>query len=35
VLNDNRLARRDRELLAEDMNRLQDFREHFRDYGVR
>jgi hypothetical protein len=35
VLNDNRLARRDREVLAEDMNRLQDFREHSRDYGVR
>lgn len=34
VLNDNRLARRDRETLADDLSRLQDFRDHFRDYGV-
>jgi hypothetical protein len=34
VLSDNRLARRDREVLTEDANRLQDFREHSRDYGV-
>jgi hypothetical protein len=35
VVNDNRLAPRDREVLNDDLGRLQDFREHVRDYGVR
>ena len=34
VVNDNRLASRDRDVLKDDLNRLQDFRAHFRDYGV-
>jgi hypothetical protein len=35
VLNDNRLSPRDRDVLNDDLRRLQDFREHARDYGVR
>jgi hypothetical protein len=35
VVNDNRLAPRDRDLLSDDLNKLRDFREHTRDYGVR
>jgi hypothetical protein len=34
VVNDNRLAPRDRDILNDDLNRLQDFRAHVRDYGV-
>jgi hypothetical protein len=34
VVNDNRLAPRDRDVLNDDVNRLQDFRAHVRDYGV-
>lgn len=34
VVNDNRMAARDREVLNDDLSRLQDFREHVRDYGV-
>jgi hypothetical protein len=34
VLNDNRLSTRDREALKDDLNRLQDFRAHYREYGV-
>jgi hypothetical protein len=34
VVNDNRLAPRDRDILNDDLNRLQDFRTHVRDYGV-
>jgi hypothetical protein len=33
-VNDNRLAPRDRDVLNDDVNRLQDFRAHVRDYGV-
>jgi len=35
VVDDNRLAGRDREVLADDLTRLQDFPTHLRDYGVR
>lgn len=34
VVNDNRLSSRDREALKDDLKRLQDFRAHFREYGV-
>jgi hypothetical protein len=34
VVNDNRLAPRDRDILNDDLNRLQDFRAHARDYRV-
>jgi len=34
VIDDNRLAPRDREVLNDDLSRLHDFREHPRDYGV-
>jgi hypothetical protein len=34
VVADNRLASRDRDVLTDDLHRLQDFREHFRDYGI-
>ncbi len=35
VLRDNRLSRRDRDILADDVDRLREFRAHYRDYGVR
>lgn len=35
ILADNRLAARDRDLLNDDLKRLQDFRANVRDYGVR
>jgi hypothetical protein len=35
VVADNRLRPRDRDMLNDDLNRLQDFRDRFRDYGVR
>jgi hypothetical protein len=35
VVADNRLSQRDREALKDDLNRLQDFRSHFREYGVK
>ncbi len=35
VVADNRLVGRDREVLNDDIKRLQDFRVNFRDYGVR
>jgi hypothetical protein len=35
VLEDNKLMPRDREILNDDLNRLLDFRDHMRDYGVR
>jgi hypothetical protein len=35
VLRDNRLSRRDRDVLADDVDRLRDFRARYRDYGVR
>jgi len=35
VLEDNRLSRRDRELLADDLNRMRDFRERHEYYGAR
>ena len=34
VVTDNRLSSRDREALKDDLRRLQDFRAHFREYGV-
>jgi hypothetical protein len=34
VLDDNQLSSRDREVLRDDLKRLQDFRQHFREYGV-
>ena len=34
VVADNRLSPRDREALKDDLRRLQDFRAHFREYGV-
>ena len=34
VVNDNRLSSRDREALKDDLKRLQDFRAHYREYGV-
>jgi hypothetical protein len=34
VVSDNRLSSRDREALKDDLKRLQDFRAHFREYGV-
>lgn len=34
VVNDNRLSSRDREALKDDLRRLQDFRAHYREYGV-
>jgi hypothetical protein len=34
VVADNRLSPRDREVLKDDLRRLQDFRAHFREYGV-
>jgi hypothetical protein len=35
IVADNRLAARDRDVLNDDLKRLQDFRAHFGDYGVR
>jgi hypothetical protein len=35
VVDDNRLAPRDRDVLKDDLRRLQDFGAHLRDYGVR
>jgi len=35
VVADNRLRPRDRDILNDDLNRLQDFRDRSRDYGVR
>jgi hypothetical protein len=35
VLEDNKLMPKDREILNDDLNRLLDFRDHMRDYGVR
>lgn len=35
VVNDNRLAERDREVLTDDIARLQEFTAHLHDYGVR
>jgi len=35
VVSDNRLAARDRDVLVDDLTRLREFGEHFRDYGVR
>jgi hypothetical protein len=35
VLRDNRLDRRDREILSDDLNRLQDFRQRHAEYGAR
>lgn len=35
VVRDNRLSRRDREVLADDLNRLRDFRERHEEYGAR
>jgi len=35
VLEDNKLMPRDRELLSDDLNRLQHFRDNMRDYGIR
>jgi hypothetical protein len=34
VVSDNRLSSMDREALKDDLKRLQDFRAHFREYGV-
>ncbi len=34
VVADNRLSQRDRDALKDDLKRLQDFRAHFREYGV-
>jgi hypothetical protein len=34
VVADNRLAARDRDVLKDDLSRLQDFRGHFHDYGI-
>jgi hypothetical protein len=34
-VNDNRLAERDREVLTDDIARLQEFTAHLHDYGVR
>jgi hypothetical protein len=35
VLEDNRLSRRDRELLTDDLNRMRDFRARHDAYGAR
>ena len=35
VVTDNRLNARDRDLLNDDLRRLQDFRANTRDFGVR
>ncbi len=35
VVRDNRLSRRDGDILNDDLNRLRDFRARYRDYGVR
>jgi len=35
VVADNRLIARDRDLLNDDLKRLQDFRAHTSDFGVR
>jgi hypothetical protein len=35
IVADNRLAAQDRDVLNDDLKRLQDFRANVRDYGVR
>jgi len=35
VVRDNRLSARDRDLLADDLERLRDFRERHESYGAR